>query len=92
MARAGPYDHNDYGIYHESDEDTVLFTLELNSAPALHSRIVYTPLVGASVIYKVEQVVILAMETVIPAGAGPGAGAALYGMQPILKVIVSTVP
>lgn len=92
MARAGPYDHNDYGIYHESNEDTPLFMLELNGDPAPDSHIIYTPLEGATVIYKVERVDILAMETVIPAGAGPGAGGALFGTQPILKVIVSTVP
>ncbi len=88
MARAGPYSQDVYGVYHEDDESTLLFSLRLNSSPAVGSHVVYTPLEGAVVTYKVERVDIDATETSIVSEDSPE----LLGLRCAPQVIVSTVP
>ena len=92
MPRPGPYDLDDYTVFHENDENAELFVMELNSSPAIGNHLIYTPLEGAEITYKVERVDLEIEQTIIPAGSGPGASGAVVGWKTVPKIIVSTVP
>ena len=91
MPRPGPYDLDDYTVYHEENESVQLLIMELNSAPVLGSHLIYTPLEGAEITYKVERIDLEVEQTVITAGSGPGASGSVVGYKTVPKVIVSTV-
>ncbi len=90
MATVSGTHSNIYSVHAETT-DVFLFSTELDSAPQMGTQLLYTPLSGPPVTYKVEMLVWLVEQISWPQSGDPPPPAVVY-TKAAGKITVSVVP